>query len=159
MTFERGRGLLSSARRSIQIMAGRKASAAFPHTTIPLQLGAEGQTLDGRRTLGNLPQHIGNDRVQRPDPVVGILLGPAGVGEGQVVRPVRRGHQRPVRRVQRRVRALAADIAADHIRSRQGTTTILSPEPERIVSKASAIRSSGKRWVTTAARSSRRRLR
>ena len=57
------------------------------------------------------------------------------------------------------VRALAAHIAPDHERAAHGRITIFNPVPDRIVSKASPILSSGKRCVTTRERSSWRRSR
>ena len=89
-----------------------------------------------------------------------VLLGPGRVGERHVVGLVGGGgHQTAVGGVQGGVGPLAADVAADHVRAGHGTTTILRPVPERMVSNASSIRSSGNWWVTTGASSFRRRLR
>src|SRR5215213_98427 len=122
-------------------------STLFPYTTL------------FRSALGHLGQQPGDAGVQRRGPEARFLLGPAGMGEGDVVGDVGRCHQAAVGGVQGRVGALAADVAADQVRPGHGTTTIFSPSPERMVSNASPILSRGNWWVTTGASSSRRRSR
>src|SRR6266508_2845301 len=124
-----------------------------------VELRPERQPLHRRRPLRHLGQQPRDRGVQRRGPQSGVLLGPARVGEGHVVSLVGGGHQGAVGRVERRVGPLAADVAADHVGRAHGRMTIFSPAPERIVSNAWPISSSGKRWVTTAASSSRRRSR
>src|SRR2546421_5433573 len=97
--------------------------------------------------------------MERPRPVLRVLLRPGGLGKRQPVRFVRGGNERPVDRVQGSVRPLASYIAANDVRAAHGRMTIFRPAPERIVSKASAICARGKRWVTTAPSSARRRFR
>src|SRR2546421_5199559 len=97
--------------------------------------------------------------MQRPNPDPWILLGPSGMREGHVVALVGRRDERPIGSVKCGVRPLAAHVAANYVRPAHGSMTIFRPAPDRIVSKASPIRSRGNRWVTTAANSSRLRRR
>src|SRR2546423_12521270 len=97
--------------------------------------------------------------MERPGPVLRVLLRPGGLGERQPVRFVGGGNERPVDRVQGSVRPLAPYIAANDVRAAHGRMTIFRPAPERIASKASAICARGERWVTTEPRPARRRVR
>ena len=125
----------------------------------PIQLRPERQPLDGGRALGHLVEQLSDAGHDRGRPRVWVLLGGAGERERQVVGLVRGGDERPVRRIQRAVRPLRTDVAADHVRTRHGRMTVFRPDPERIVSNACAISSRGNRCVTTRARSSCRRSR
>ena len=125
----------------------------------PVELRSERQPLDRRRALRHLADEPGHRPFDRADPEVGILLGPRRIRERQVVGLVRGRHERSVGGVQRGVRSLAADVAADDVRAAHGMITIFRPAPDRIVSNASPICSSGNRCVTTPCRSSRRRSR
>ena len=115
----------------------------------PVQLRPERQPLDRGRAFRHIGDEPGHRPLDRADPQVGVLLGPGRVRERQVVRLVRGRHQRAVGGVQRGVRPLAADVAADDVRAAHGMITIFRPAPERIVSNASPICSSGNRCVTT----------
>src|SRR4029450_9482465 len=123
------------------------------------QWGPERHPLDRRRPVGALGQQPGDAGVEGGRPQPGVLLGPARMGEGDVIGHIGRGDQAAVGGVQGGVGALAADVAADHIGAGHGTTTIFRPVPDRMVSNASPIRSRGNWWVTTGASSFRRRLR
>src|SRR4029450_8948748 len=123
------------------------------------QWGPERHPLDRRRPLGDLGQQPGDAGVEGGRPQPGVLLGPAGMGEGDVVGDIRRGDQAAVGGVQGGVGALAADVAADHVRPGHGTTTIFSPVPGRMGSNALPIRARGNWGVTTGASSFRRRFR
>ncbi len=124
-----------------------------------IQLRPKGDRLHRRRTLSHALKHLRDGVVKRPRPGAGVLLRPTRLWKGNVVALISRRDQGSVYVIQRGVGPLTADVTPDDKRSRQGTTTIFSPEPERIVSNASPILSSGNLCVTTAASSSRRRPR
>ena len=119
-------------------------SSCDPNESPRIAAGPSGHSATNRR----------HDRLHRGRPQVRILLGPSGMREGEVVGLVGGGDELAVRGVQGTVRPLAADVAADHVRTAHGMTTIFKPVPARIVSNASAIFSSGQRCVTTFASSS-----
>ena len=125
----------------------------------PIELRPERQTGDRRGTPRTELDQPPARTLDPARPRRRILLRPSRMREGQLVRFVGRPDERTVGVVDGAVRALAAHIAPDHERAAHGRITIFNPVPDRIVSKASAILSSGKRCVTTRARSSWRRSR
>ena len=125
------------------------------HTDHPVQLRAEREAPDRRAPLGRPT----STRARPLDRRVHRHRGPARPTPGMRERERRRSRT-PTRRASPSARTARRSSLGCRRRTRSrtaaghGTITIFKPVPERIVSNASAIWSSGHRWVTTAASTS-----